>query len=406
MEKNDLFDFEMNEAEGCWSVTGYIGEDEEVIFPPSHEGKPVKIIGEMFSSKRIKIKRVTIPEGYTSIEYSAFADCTELTEIKLPESLTSIGGWAFEGCTGLTGITFPEGLTSIEHNTFEGCTGLTEINLPKRLTSIMGAAFSGCTGLTKIIFPEGLTTINYDAFSGCTGLTNIKLPKGLTSLSPDAFADCMWLAEINVDENNPVFRAVDGVMFDKAMTTLMKFPEGKKGNYSVPDGIIAIRSNAFDNCKLTGITFPESLIFIDSYGFNSDQLTDITVSELSQDYCSIDGVLFDKFEGGRALLEYPKNKDKTDYAVPDGIRYIADNAFCRCKRLVNIVLPESIRIIRNNVFEGCEGLTAITLPMGLQYIGERAFNDCPNLETVTLSRKTRIGHKAFDGFKGRFIYRG
>jgi len=336
MEKNYLFEFKLNEAEDYWSVTGYIGEEEEVIFPPSHEGKPVKIIGDMCYRDDIKLKRVTIPEGYTSIEPYSFADCTELTEIILPESLTSIGNYVFENCTGLT---------------------------------------------------------------------NIKLPKGLTSLSPDAFADCTGLAEISVDENNPVFRAVDGVMFDKAMTTLMKFPEGKKGNYSVPDGIIAIRSYAFDNCKLTGITFPESLIFIDSYGFNSEQLTDIAVSGLNPDFYSIDGVLFDKFEGGRALLEYPKNKDKTDYAVPDGIRYIADNAFCRCKRLVNIVLPESIRIIRNNVFEGCEGLTAITLPVGLHYIGERAFNDCPNLETVTLSRKTRIGHKAFEGFKGRFVYR-
>jgi len=33
------------------------------------------------------------------------------------------------------------------------------------------------------------------------------------------------------------------------------------------------------------------------------------------------------------------------------------------------------------------------------------FEDCPNLETITLSRKTRVGHKAFDGFKGQLVYR-
>jgi hypothetical protein len=43
--------------------------------------------------------------------------------------------------------------------------------------------------------------------------------------------------------------------------------------------------------------------------------------------------------------------------------------------------------------------------MNLQYVGERAFKDCPNLETVTLSKKTRIGHKAFEGFKGQLVYR-
>jgi hypothetical protein len=43
--------------------------------------------------------------------------------------------------------------------------------------------------------------------------------------------------------------------------------------------------------------------------------------------------------------------------------------------------------------------------MNLQYVGEEAFKDCPSLETVTFSRKTRIGHKAFEGVKGRLVYR-
>ena len=33
MNKEDSFDFELNEAEGYWSVTGYYGKLEEVIFP-------------------------------------------------------------------------------------------------------------------------------------------------------------------------------------------------------------------------------------------------------------------------------------------------------------------------------------------------------------------------------------
>jgi hypothetical protein len=73
--------------------------------------------------------------------------------------------------------------------------------------------------------------------------------------------------------------------------------------------------------------------------------------------------------------------------------------------MTNIALPESIRIINEIAFLECEGLKAITLPMNLKYIGERAFESCPNLETVTLSRKTKIGYKAFEGFKGRLVYR-
>jgi hypothetical protein len=249
MEKDNLFDFELNKDEGYWSITHYYGKDEELVLSASYEGKPVKEILDGFSpDSKKRIKRIIVPEGYISIRWQAF--------------------------------------------------------------------------------------------EGCKRLTSIKLPKSLTTLEPDSFRDCSELAEISVDENNPVFCSVDGVLFDKAMTTLMQFPHGKKGVYSVPEGIISIRSGAFDTCKLTGISFPQSLLFIGHFAFFAEQLTDITINELNPKYRSIDGVLFDKER--KTLLEYPKNKDKTDYAIPDGIMCIAEIAFNRCKRLVNIVLPESI----------------------------------------------------------------
>jgi len=45
----------------------YRGKDEEVVFPASYEGKPVKTIGDGFASNNKRIKHATIPEGYTSI---------------------------------------------------------------------------------------------------------------------------------------------------------------------------------------------------------------------------------------------------------------------------------------------------------------------------------------------------
>jgi hypothetical protein len=73
--------------------------------------------------------------------------------------------------------------------------------------------------------------------------------------------------------------------------------------------------------------------------------------------------------------------------------------------LVNISLPESLELIGDRTFAECEGLKEITLPMKLKLVGERAFENCKNLETITLSKKTRIGHKAFEGFTGKLVYR-
>jgi hypothetical protein len=259
-------------------------------------------------------------------------------------------------------------------------------------------------GLTDIKFPESLVSIGKWAFFGCTGLTNIKFPESLTSIEGYAFGDCTGLMEVVVEKNNPVFCSLDGVMFDKAMTALLWFPARKKGKYSVPDGIIRINSGAFNDCEnLTGISFPQSLFDIESFAFNNEQLTDITVNELNPEFCSIDGVLFDKEK--KELIKYPRNKDKTDYTVSDGILRIADAAFYECKRLINIYLPESLELIRDYAFAECEELKTITLPINLRYIGEHTFENCPNLEIVTLSRKTRIGYKAFEGFTGQLVYR-
>jgi hypothetical protein len=103
-------------------------------------------------------------------------------------------------------------------------------------------------------------------------------------------------------------------------------------------------------------------------------------------------------------IKFPAGK-RGRYSFPDGIIDIKSMVFYGCKRLINIALPESLKFIGDGVFEGCEGLKAITLPENLLYVGESAFENCPNLETVTLSRKTRIGYMAFEGFTGKLVYR-
>lgn len=59
---------------------------------------------------------VTIPESVTyngttymvtSIDYSAFSGCTELTSVTIPSTVTIINSYAFTNCSGLTKITVP-----------------------------------------------------------------------------------------------------------------------------------------------------------------------------------------------------------------------------------------------------------------------------------------------------------
>jgi hypothetical protein len=75
------------------------------------------------------------------------------------------------------------------------------------------------------------------------------------------------------------------------------------------------------------------------------------------------------------------------------------------KRIKHAIIPEGYTSIGDIAFIDCKRLIDIKLPESLADIGILAFENCPNLETVTLSRKTRIGLEALDGFTGRLVYR-
>ena len=64
------------------------------------------------------IGNLTIPNGVTSIESSAFEGCDSLTGIAFPEGLSSIGPEAFQGCSSLDSITIPKSVSSIGEKAF------------------------------------------------------------------------------------------------------------------------------------------------------------------------------------------------------------------------------------------------------------------------------------------------
>ena len=70
------------------------------------------------------------------------------------------------------------------------------------------------------------------------------------------FSDCARLSSIIVDAGNPVYSSLGGVLFNKSQTVLIRCPEGKVWNYTIPDSVTNIGDVAFFSCdNLTGIYF-------------------------------------------------------------------------------------------------------------------------------------------------------
>ena len=208
-----------------------------------------------------------------------YSNRSDITSVIIAPGVTSIGNNAFWRCTGLTSITIPNSVTSIGINAFQNCTGLKSITIPSSVTSIGEGAFVSCTGLTSVTIQNGVTSIGLGAFGNCTGLTSITIPSSVTSIGKNAFQDCTGLTNITVDSSNPSYCSESGVLFNKDKTTLIYYPLGKTGSYTIPDGVTAIGDYAFRLCSgLTSVTIPSSVTSIGEMAFREcSGLTSVTI---------------------------------------------------------------------------------------------------------------------------------
>jgi hypothetical protein len=181
---------------------------------------------------------------------------------------------------------------------------------------------------------------------------------------------------------------IDGVLYNASVTELIKCPEDKEGEITVPDTVTSIRENAFEGCsEITGITITGDTRFniycedencIDGTMFQDcKKLKYINISETNSEYKSINGVVYSK--DGKKLILYP-NANGESYSVPTGTISLSEGAFMYCDNLVNLELQEGItEISGEKTFAGCTNLKTIKIPASVEYICEDLFTDCKEL---------------------------
>ena len=231
------------------------------------------------------------------------------------------------------------------------------LTLPETLVSIGDAAFTGCWNLSTINIPNGVTNIGSSAFEG-SGVTNFVIPGSVFNIGSNALLSCPSLGTITVDPTNAVYSSSDGILFDKARTTLISCPAGKTGNVIIPPSVTGVGHAAFAYCSgLTNISIPNSVSNIGEVAFaRCLSLTEITVDGANAAYSSIDGVLFDKTQD--TLLKCPAGKIGT-YSVPETVRTIGYAAFDDCIGLTTIAIGTNVNFIDDYGFYLCLKLTAM-----------------------------------------------
>ena len=219
-----------------------------------------------------------------------------------------------------------------------------------------------------VVIEEGVTGIGDYAFYYLEQMTSMTLPSTLTSISDQGIYSCNALKDIWVNAGNPNYADIDGVLFDKSKTKLVKCPEGRTGTYAIPTGVTSIGDRAFINSCVTGVTIPPTVTDIGWSAFcNCGDLTGIEMPD------SVTSIGQEAFWFCSAMTSVKLSKN---------LQSISDYAFENCSELKEITISEKATYIGFNAFEGCTKLTSVTVPIGMKAILDSAFADCPALSKV------------------------
>ena len=283
---------------------------------------------------------------------------------------------------GIETVNVGSGVTSIGSNAFCNCIYMTTLSLPAGMETIGDNAFSYCLSITSAELPGTITKIGESA---CEQLQTITIPSTVTNIGGGIFADCKKLSAIDMAEGNTAYVSVEGVLYNKAMTTLVQYPAGKDNDsYTIPESVTTVGDYAFcGNDYLTSLPLHDKLKVISDFAFarvsgvptfdvpagtesigesafhDCWSLTDINVAKNNPNYTSVDGVLYDKEMN--TLMQYPEGKTTPEYIAPKSLRNLGPYAFFGNKKLTTVDLPDGVASIGDFAFGWCQNLSSLTV---------------------------------------------
>lgn len=254
-------------------------------------------------------------------------------------------------------------INDIPYCIVEDISKLNTLYIDDSVTTIEAMAFSNCSGLKNVTISDGVTTIEALAFLNCPELTNITIPKSVTKISHQAFAFCKGLT-----------------------------------NVAIPNSVSVIGNGCFESCvSLTSVTIPSSVTEMGDSSFpfvNCTNLKEINVDQNNRNYCSVDGVVYNKDKS--KIVCYP-NANGSEYTILDTVTEISRTAFGGCTNLKSVIIPDSVTEIGASAFGGCSGLTNISIPDGVDKIGDLAFCGCTGLTSINVPDSvTYLSENAFE----------
>ena len=299
------FEYTLENDYTC-TITGYNGSASNITIPSTIYGYKVCKVGEGAFYEDLHIRSVSIPNTVTVIEQHAFQHCSNLSKVTFPTKLQYVGFCSFMN-TALQSVVLPNGTKELDEAAFSGCEKLTSVTISNTLKYIPKYGFSGCKNLTTINIPNSVSRIGFGAFWNCEKLTKVSIGSGLNDFDDQyaydfPFSGCTALESITVNSSNNDYCSVNGIMYNKAKTEIVIYPQSKKDTtYTVPSTIKTLYTSSINNNPyLKTITIPSSVTDIRDHA--------VGYIEDGWDYNKVSGFTIKGYKG-TAAERYARNND-------------------------------------------------------------------------------------------------
>ncbi len=197
----------------------------------------------------------------------------------------------------------------------------------------VGAMITMGQGIKCHNYVKYINNGEYASLIGDENLIDFKVPDGVKAIKPNAFMNCANLQ-----------------------------------NVYIPEGVEIIGGGAFIGCtSLRCVEIPSTVTEIYSRAFDEcPSIVNIIVNSNNRTYKDCDGALYTK--NLTKLIKYPSGKVNKTVEIPEGVLEICDGAFYGASTITSVSIPNSIQVIGNGAFYGCSALMC-KIKDGLKYLG-------------------------------------
>lgn len=235
-----------------------------------------------------------------------------------------------------------------------------------------------------------ISVINEYAFNCDEVLNKINIGKTVKKIDGKSIYSCWWVTDVTVDDANPYYCDINGVVYNKDVTEIVFYPNDHDRTLRLQNGYAELDKDGVQHSLLVdddGNEMEElwgtTRKYNEAYYQNYNRLTRTyvlpstvkTIGELAFAYSNI-----------------------VDLYIPEGVTHLENMAIFKNTVLVNIFSYKTDGTVTDTSYKGIDGMSEIypSLPEGLEFIGSDALYYCRALNYMYVPASVKeIKHHAF-----------